>query len=219
VIDFTRWIRASAALATLSWSLASVAHAGEISDAPATPPGSVVDRLHATLLGVMKEADDLGFEGRRERLSPALRSLYDIPFMAEKSVGRHWKTTGEEEREQLLEIFTQFTIANYAGNFDGYSGQTFETLGEEESTHGTMLVRSRLVDPGGETTQLNYRLRPVDGEWKIIDVYLNGTVSELALRRSEYSSLIKREGFDSLIVALNQKITDLSGSTPADAGP
>ena len=110
-------------------------------------------------------------------------------------------------------------IANYAGNFDGYSGQTFETLGEEESTHGTMLVRSRLVDPDGETTQLNYRLRPVDGEWKIIDVYLNGTVSELALRRSEYSSLIKREGFDSLIVALNEKITNLSESTPADQGP
>ena len=59
----------------------------------------------------------------------------------------------------------------------------------------------------------------VDGEWKIIDVYLNGTVSELALRRSEYSSLIQREGLDSLIVALNQKITNLSESTPADQGP
>jgi phospholipid transport system substrate-binding protein len=210
VIDFTRWIRASAALAALSWSLASVAHAGEISDAPATPPGSVVDRLHATLLGVMKEADDLGYEGRRERLSPVLRSLYDTPFMAEKSVGRHWKTTSEEERQHLLEIFTQFTIANYAGNFDGYSGQSFEILGEEQSTQGTMLVRTRLVEPDGEATQLNYRLRPVDGEWKIIDVYLNGTVSELALRRSEYSSLIQREGFDSLLVALNQKITNLS---------
>jgi phospholipid transport system substrate-binding protein len=219
VIDFTRWIRASAALVAFSWSLAFVAQASEIPDAPATPPGNVVEELHVTLLGVMKDADELGYQGRCERLSPVLRSLYDIPFMAQKSVGRHWKTTDEEGRRHLLETFTQFTIANYAGNFDGYSGQTFETLGEEESTHGTMLVRSRLVDPDGEATQLNYRLRPVDGEWKIIDVYLNGTVSELALRRSEYSSLIKREGFDSLIVALNQKITDLSGSTPADAGP
>jgi phospholipid transport system substrate-binding protein len=82
-----------------------------------------------------------------------------------------------------------------------------------------MLVRSRLVEPDGEAIQLNYRLRPVDGKWKIIDVYLNGTVSELALRRSEYSSLIQREGFDSLLVALNQKIANLSESTPADQSP
>jgi phospholipid transport system substrate-binding protein len=80
-------------------------------------------------------------------------------------------------------------------------------------------VRSRLVESDGEVIQLNYRLRPVDGKWKIIDVYLNGTVSELALRRSEYSSLIQREGFDSLLVALNQKIDNLAESTPAAQSP
>jgi len=219
VIDFTLWLRGSAALLALLWSLAAVAAADDSSDTPATPPSTVVDSLNDTLLGVMKDAEELGYEGRCERLSPVLRNLYDIPFMAQKSVGRYWKTTSEAERQHLLETFTEFTIANYAGNFDGYSGQTFETQGEEESTHGTMIVRSRLVDPNGEATQLNYRLRPVDGEWKIIDVYLNGTVSELALRRSEYSSLIQREGLDSLIVALNQKITNLSESTPAAQGP
>jgi phospholipid transport system substrate-binding protein len=218
VIDFTRRIRAIAVLAALSWPLASVAYAGETAEAPATPPTKVIETLHSALLDVMTHAEELGYEGRCDRLSPVLQNLYDIPFMAEKSVGRYWKTASEEERKRLLETFTEFMIANYAGNFDGYSGQTFETLGQEESTHGTVLVRSRLLEPDGEATQLNYRLRPVDGEWKIIDVYLNGTVSELALRRSEYSSLIKREGFDSLLVALNEKITDLSGSTPANQG-
>jgi len=217
--DFTRWMRASTALLALSWALVSVAYADGTSDVPTAPPTNVVETLHATLLGVMKDADELGYQGRCDRLSPVLRNLYDISFMAEKSVGRHWKVTSEGERQHLLEIFTEFMIANYAGNFDGYSGQTFETTGEEQSTHGTMLVRTRLVEPDGEATQLNYRLRPVEGEWRIIDVYLNGTVSELALRRSEYSSLIQREGFDSLLVALNQKITNLSESTPADQGP
>jgi phospholipid transport system substrate-binding protein len=203
-------MRASAVLLALSWASVSVAHAAETSDAPAASPTNIVETLHVALLDVMKGADELGYQGRCDRLSPVLQNLYDIPFMAQKSVGRYWKTTSEEEREHLLETFAQFMAANYAGNFDGYSGQTFETLGEEQSTHGTMLVRTRLVEPDGEATQLNYRLRPVDGEWRIIDVYLNGTVSELALRRSEYSSLIQREGFDSLLVALNQKITTLS---------
>jgi len=219
VIDFTRWIRAATVLVVLSWSLNSVDRADASSEAPAVPPRSVVDELHVALLGVMKQADDLGYEGRYDRLSQVLPSVFDISFMAQKSVGRYWKTASEEERKYLLTTFTKFTIANYAGNFDGYSGQTFETLGEEDSTHGTMLVRTRLVETDGEVIQLNYRLRPVGGKWRIIDVYLNGTVSELALRRSEYSSLIQREGFDSLLVALNQKITNLSEATPADQGP
>ena len=209
VTDFTRWKRASAALLALSWFLVPVVPADAAPEAPA-PPTNVVETLHVALLGVMKDADELGYQGRCDRLSPVVQDLYDISFMAEKSVGRHWRATGEGERQHLLETFAGFLVANYAGNFDGYSGQSFEILGEEQSTQGTMLVRTRLVEPDGEATQLNYRLRPVDGEWKIIDVYLNGTVSELALRRSEYSSLIQREGFDSLLVALNQKITNLS---------
>ncbi|MCH7709728.1 MAG: ABC transporter substrate-binding protein, partial [Myxococcales bacterium] len=68
----------------------------------------------------------------------------------------------------------------------------------------------------GDDIQLYYRLRNgTDGRWKIIDVYLNGTVSELALRRSEYSSLIKREGFEALLIALNKRIETLA-SPPAD---
>jgi len=177
---------------------------------PNASPGSVVDALHAEPLNVMMNAGTLGYQGRYDELAKKLPALFDIPFMAEKSVGRYWKTADEEERQHLLKTFTEFTIANYAGNFDGYTGETFETLEEVESTHGTRLVRSRLNESDGDEVQLDYRLRPEDGGWKIIDIYLNGTVSELALRRSEYSALIQREGFDSLIVALDEKITELS---------
>jgi phospholipid transport system substrate-binding protein len=158
----------------------------------------------------MKQADTLGYQGRHERLAPLLKDVFDLPFMVEKSVGRHWKTVSEQDRQRLLETFVQFTIANYAGRFDGYSGQHFETMREEASLRDTIVVHSQLVDPGDDPVQLNYRLRLVDGSWRIIDVYLNGTVSELALRRSEYSSLIKREGLEALITALDDKIAALA---------
>jgi phospholipid transport system substrate-binding protein len=67
-------------------------------------------------------------------------------------------------------------------------------------------VKSRIVRGNGEIVALDYRLRPVDGEWRVIDVFLNGTVSELALRRAEYSGVLKREGFDGLMRALEEKI-------------
>lgn len=177
-------------------------------------PGEIVDSLHSELLDVMKEAATLGYQGRYSRLVPVLNELFDIPFMAKKSVGRYWKTVDEQGRARLLATFGRFTVANYAGRFSDYSDQYFETLKVVESTHGTFLVHSKLVTPNGETVQLNYRLRPVDDGWRIIDVYLNGTVSELALRRSEYSSLIQREGFDALLTALDERISALeSGSS------
>jgi phospholipid transport system substrate-binding protein len=196
-------------------------------DAPAAEPGAlttapdaptrVVDALHENLISVMKDAETLGYDGRFERLEPVINELFDIPFMAEKSIGRHWKTVNEENRTHLLATFERFTVANYAGRFTGYSGQFFETFKEQASKHGTVLVYSQLVSGNGETVQLNYRLRPAgDDGWKIIDVLLNGTVSELALRRSEYSSLIQREGFAALMSALNERIDDLASSKVSD---
>ncbi len=177
----------------------------------------VVDALHENLISVMKDAKTLGYDGRFERLEPVIIELFDIPFMAEKSIGRHWKTVEEENRARLLTTFERFTVANYAGRFTGYSGQSFETLREQESKYGTVLVYSRLVSENGDTVQLNYRLRPAkDGGWRIIDVLLNGTISELALRRSEYSSLIQREGFAALMSALNKRIDDLAGGKVTD---
>jgi phospholipid transport system substrate-binding protein len=220
VINRFRLVRASLVLVAASMMFALGAHAEESAPPVSGAPEAVVEGFHDALLGIMRDADALGFDGRCDRLSDAMGELFDIPFMAQKSVGRYWKTASAEEREELLQTFKQFTVSNYAGNFDTYDGEKFETQDVVESTHGTKLVRTRLLAGDGEIVQLNYRLRPVEGRWKIIDVYLNGTVSELALRRSEYSALIKREGFDSLLVALNQKITDLAmDGAPAAQSP
>jgi phospholipid transport system substrate-binding protein len=201
----------AAACATLCLAASAPADTVE----PGSPSIQVVERLHAALLGVMKEADDLGYEGRYERLAPVLKTTYDTSFMAEKSVGRYWKQATPAEQKVLLDTFSRFMIANYAGRFDGYSGQSFQTVGQEPSAQGTVLVRTRLIEPQGEGVRLDYRLRSENGAWKIIDVYLNGTVSELALRRSEYASLIKREGWQAVIAALDQRIHGFA-SAPAD---
>ena len=178
--------------------------------AESAAPSQVIDGLHEVLLGVMRDATKLGYEGRAAKLAPAIPEFYDVAFMAEKSVGRHWKTASESDRERLLAAFLRFMIANYAGQFDGYSGQHFETLGEEPARMDTVLVKSRLVSPKEANVELNYRMHQVGGEWKIIDVYLDGTVSELALRRSEFSGIVKREDFDALIAAIDARIEALA---------
>ena len=186
--------------------------------APAAPgvadaPSDTIDGLHAVLIDVMRNAETLGYEGRAAKLAPAIPQFYDVPFMAQKSVGRHWKAASEADRERFLAAFLRFMVANYAGQFDGYSGQTFETRGEEPARLETMLVRSILRNPDGNDVELNYRMRQVDGSWKIIDVYLDGIVSELALRRSEFSGIARRENFDALIAAIDERIEKLASGT------
>lgn len=192
-------------------SPSATAVAAEISGAPeervAAPQ---VEKLHGTLIEIMRSAKELGYQGRYDRLSPTVLETFDLKFMASKSVGRHWRKLDAADQERWLETFVQVITANYAGRFSGYTGESFETLGEEPAIHDTHVVRTQLLRPGEDSVQLNYRLRDVDGEWRIIDIYLNGTVSELALRRSEYSSVLKREGFEKLISTLNDKVESLS---------
>lgn len=186
--------------------------------AAAEPPktaSQVIDALHHALLDVMKRAEELGYEGRAEQLAPIIPEYFDVPFMARKSVGRYWKDASEEDQRRFLDTFTRFMVANYAGQFDGYSGQSFETLGEAPARMETVVVKSRLIDPNGDDVELNYRMRQVGDKWKIVDIYLDGTVSELALRRSEFSSIVKRENFDALIAAIDAKIAKLASGSDA----
>lgn len=184
--------------------------------APAAPaeeaPGAVaaIEALHADLLEVMKEAEKLGYAGRETKLATVVPRHFDVEFMARKSLGRYWAQADDAGRARYLETFERFMVANYAGRFDGWSGQSFVVEGVAPAGRGTVLVQSRLIDPTDEDVELKYRMRPVNGEWKIIDVFLDGTVSELALRYSEFVSIVKREDLDALITALDERIAKLA---------
>lgn len=196
---------------TLAQNVAAIDPGAEAAPAAAESgaPTAMIETFHAGLLQIMKEAKTLGFEGRIDRLAPLMGETFDLDFMASKTVGRHWNKLSDEEKARWAETFARFTTANYAGRFTGYTGEEFVTLGVEDAARGTRNVLTKIVVPDGEDVQLNYRVIERGGDWKIIDVYLNGTVSELALRRSEYASALKREGFDSLMASIEDKIEDL----------
>ncbi len=195
-------------------SIALVALLGPLpSRAAGATATSVVESLHESLLTCMRDAEQLGYQGRYQMLEPVLSQSFDLDFMARKSVGRHWKVLDESMQQRWLQTFERLTTANYAGRFDGYSGQSFETLGEEPAAHETVVVRTKLVLPEDDDVQLNYRLHQNGEGWRFVDVYLNGTVSELALRRSEYASVLKRGGFDTLVSEVDQRVADLAQGT------
>lgn len=169
-------------------------------------PEDVVETLHAVLIDCMKHADELGFEGRYERIVATLDVTFDLPLMARTSISVSWKDLEREEQLAWLELSRRYSASNYANQFDGYSGQHFETLRREPAARGTVKVFTELVQPDDDDVQLDYRLRKVDGEWRIIDVQLDGKVSELTLRRADYRAVIERRGFDALVKEITEKV-------------
>jgi phospholipid transport system substrate-binding protein len=165
----------------------------------------VVKELQTELLAVMKQADLLGYSGRYQRLSPIVTTSYDLPFMARVVVGRYWRQFNNEQKTTLVEMFRKLSIATHAARFDGYSGQRFQIRSEETHRKGRLLIKSVLIKSSGEEIELDYLLHQREKRWRIINVIADG-VSDLSLKRSDYSNYIKKNGFDALIEKMNEKI-------------
>jgi len=178
--------------------------------AAADTPRATVERLDQVLLDVLKQADALGYRGRFERLAAPITDAFDLDFMAERSLGGEWQKLSEPERTRWRELFRQFTIANYAANFDRWADQRFEILGEEAGTSDTRAVRTRVRSSDHDDVDLTYRLRQMNAGWKIVDVYLKGTVSELALRRADFTAVLDRQGFAKLESTVRARLDDLA---------
>jgi phospholipid transport system substrate-binding protein len=177
-------------------------------DARSTPD-NVVEVFHGALIEMMKKSGDMSFDERVAYLMPVMDESFDLDFMSAKSVGRQWKELSEADQATWRQKFSELTVSNYAGRFVDYSGEMFSTVGNEPAARDTVMVLTRLDVPGDEAVDMNYRLRKSRDGWRIIDIYLKGTVSELALRRSEYSSTLKRDGFEKLAAAIEKKIAEL----------
>ena len=95
--------------------------------------------------------------------------------------------------------------------FDSYAGQTLRVTGEQPAAAGVM-VRSQIVKANGEPVNVDYMMRRNGSAWLISDIYLDGAISEVATRRSEFAAILKNEGIDGLIAALNRKADILTGT-------
>ena len=169
----------------------------------------VVEKLHTTLLAVMKDGDQIGYQGRYDQLAPVIKSSFDMPFISRTVLGKYWETFNNEQRSRFVEAFTKMSIATYAANFDRYSGERFKMVSEKEVSGGRILVQSQLIKSDGGKVQLDYLLHRTGSQWRIINVIAEG-VSDLALKRADYSAFLKNKGFEALIEKLNEKVGQYS---------
>ena len=173
--------------------------------AAADTAANVVEALHSELLIVMKQAKELGYAGRYQRLAPRITASYDFPYISKVVVGRYWRSFSAEQKSQFIEIFSKLSIATYANRFNGYSGERFKTISGEELKRGQRLVKTVLIKANGEEIELDYILHRKNNQWRIINVVAEG-VSDLSLKRADYTSYLEKNGFDALLKKLDEKI-------------
>jgi phospholipid transport system substrate-binding protein len=171
-----------------------------------------VQGLYDALLNTMKNARALGQSGRFTQLAPVIRRSFDITSMARLSVGPSWSSLTDAQRQQMTESYGRYISAIYADRFDGYAGQKFEVMGEQPAPAGVM-VKSQITNANGEPVKVDYLLRRSSDSWLISDIYVDGAISEVATRRSEFAAILKSEGIQALITALNRKADLLTGTT------
>lgn len=181
---------------------------------PYAAPEDPVVRLNDALLAMMRAAGGTTLEQRKDRILPVLRDVYAFDRMGQYAVGRSAFTDlSPDQRRRYLEQFALMSAVTYASRFDGYSGEQFAITGRGEGRGGTEVVKTALTTGGGETIDLHYLVREVgDQGWQIVDVLLQGRISELSRRRAEFGALYQREGYDGLIRGIEETINRLRTS-------
>ena len=209
------------AVATLTFAVFLSAPA----NAAPPEPAKVIETFHAVLLQVMKGTKALGFEGRYRALAPAIEQAFHLRSMSRTVTGRrNWKRFSAAERDDFVSAFSDLVTATYAHRFDGYSGQSFRILESASLRPGTVLVKTRIdgtrqTRPRRKNTKLNYLVRRFDDGWRAIDIYLKGSISEVATRRSEYSAILRKRGVNGLVKEIRKKVASLKAEATVRPTP
>jgi phospholipid transport system substrate-binding protein len=162
----------------------------------------------------MKAGAGTPFVQRYDSLVGPVTQALDLPYILQVAVGPSWNALPAGQQSLLQGAFQKYTVATYAAQFESYSGEQFKVLpGLRAMPNGDQVLHTQIIGAGGTPHALDYVMRPGGGSWKAVDVLLEGSISRVAVLRSDFRRLFSKGGPTELANFLQQKATDLSSST------
>jgi phospholipid transport system substrate-binding protein len=191
--------------ALLVLAAAAIAGAVAAQDGPTVP----IAALNEALLRIMRAGRASPFAERARTLAPVIESTFDLPQILATSVGLRWTSIPPAQQERLLDVFTRYTVASYVANFDRYDGQRLDVSSQTRAVGSDQVVSTEVVPTNGDPRRIDYVMRRTSNGWRAIDVLLDGTISRVAVQRSDFRSLIAAGDPGPLIASLQAKTTKL----------
>ncbi len=174
-------------------------------------PAAPIAALNAALQRGMKAGRATPFAARAAALRPAVERAFDLPAILAASVGPRFAGFAEAAKAELLEAFTVFTVATWAANFDTDAGERFEVAPETRALGADQVVTTRIIPTTGDPTRLDYVMRQGPAGWKAVDILLNGTISRVAVQRSDFRALVAGGDPAPLLASLRSRAAALAG--------
>ncbi len=168
---------------------------------------SFIEGLGQRAVEILNEPD-LDADRAVAQFRTLFRESFDIPTIGRFVLGRYWRTASREQQQEYLELFENMVVETYARRFTEYSGETFRVLGSRGEGEGDTMVQSQIVRPAGPPIQVAWRVRERNGQFRIIDVSIEG-VSMAVTQRNEFGAVIQRNGgrIEPLLETLRGRIT------------
>lgn len=166
---------------------------------------ALIEEVSAEVLTILSD-QSRGDRQKFDALVVLLNEPIDLDLVGRLILGRYWRTADDAQRQQYLELFREYALANLASKLHLYQGQSFEVTGAKVVSDKDALVTSRILSDGEPPLQVDWRLRERnDGGLVTIDLIVEG-VSLIVTLRSEFAAVIERQGFDGLLAELRQRI-------------
>jgi phospholipid transport system substrate-binding protein len=172
--------------------------------------GHTVAELYAGLESAMRAGRGTPFALRFDALAPVVDRVFDLDTVLRVSIGMRWDALDSTTQANLSRIYRRFTVATYVANFDKYEGERFEVIPGARDSGADRIVHTEMVASGGDRIRLDYVMRDVSGTWRAVDVLLDGSISRVAVQRSDFRKILNSGDADGLIASLRHKIADLS---------
>ena len=175
------------------------------------PPEQPLRELHSALEATMPAGRAIPFPRRFDGLAPVVDQVFDLQTVLKESIGLHWDTLDDDVRTRLLKAYRRFTVATYVANFDKFDGRRFQILAGTRDIGPDRIVGTEIVTGSGEHLRLDYLMHDNNGTWRAVDILLDGSISRVAVQRSDFRKILAHGDAGALIASLQRKITDLSG--------
>ena len=167
-----------------------------------------IEQLASQAIKVLSSPNG-SLQEREDKFRTLLRNDFAMKDIGRFVVGTYWRRMNPEQREEYLKLFSEWVLKTYSIRLGGYSGEQFKVLSTSPAGQHDVLVKTRIDKSSGNGFNASWRVRKIDGGYKIIDIYVEG-VSMAITQRSEFESILQRQGVDGLIGMLKDKVKTMS---------